>query len=148
MIAPAKDRKYERWRVQIFVVTWLAYAGYYLTRKAFSVAKNELKQPEVLGLTKGQMSVMDGAYSASYALGQFLFGTLGDRFGTRRIILFGMMASILTSVLMGFSYTAMTMGILFALQGLWQSSGWAPLAKNMGQFFSRSERGSVFGLWC
>src|SRR5207237_2305507 len=87
------DRKYERWRWQIFAITWLAYAGYYLTRKAFSVAKNELKKPEVFGLTKGQMSAMDASYSAAYALGQFLWGTLGDRFGTRRIVLLGMMAS-------------------------------------------------------
>jgi OPA family glycerol-3-phosphate transporter-like MFS transporter len=148
MRAPVKNPKYERWRVQIFIVTWLAYAGFYLTRKAFSVAKNELKKPDVLGLTKGQMSAMDGSYSAGYAMGQFLFGTLGDRFGTRRIILFGMLASIVTSVLMGLSYTATAMGVLFALQGIWQSSGWAPLAKNMGQFFSRLERGSILGLWC
>ena len=60
-IRPDKNPKYERWRRQIFAVTWLAYAGYYLTRKAFSVVKNELKKPEVLGLTKGQMSVMDAS---------------------------------------------------------------------------------------
>src|SRR5678816_1418302 len=101
MIAPIKDRKYERWRLQIFIVTWLAYAGFYLTRKAFSVAKNELKKPEVLGLTKAQMSEMDGAYSAVYALGQFFWGTLGDRYGTRRVVSFGMMASIVTAAMMG-----------------------------------------------
>src|SRR6185295_15156262 len=117
-----RNPRYERWRWQIFIVTWLAYGGFYLTRKAFSVAKNELKKPEVLGLTKGQMSAMDGAYSAGYALGQFVFGTLGDRFGTRRIILLGMMASIVTSALMGWSSTPLWMGVLFALQGIWQSS--------------------------
>jgi OPA family glycerol-3-phosphate transporter-like MFS transporter len=144
----AIDAKYRRWRWQIFTITWLAYAGFYLTRKAFSVVKNELKKPEVMGLSKGQMSLMDGAYSAAYAVGQFTWGTLGDRFGTRRVILFGMMASLVTSILMGFSNAAVLMGVLFALQGLWQSSGWAPLAKNMGEFFSRRERGSVLGFWC
>ena len=44
MIGPNKNPKYERWRWQIFGITWLAYAGYYLTRKAFAVAKNELKK--------------------------------------------------------------------------------------------------------
>src|SRR6478736_2999556 len=144
----AKDRKYERWRIQIFSVTWLAYAGFYLTRKAFSVAKNELKKPEQLGLTKNQMSAMDVSYSAGYALGQFVFGALGDRFGSRRIVLLGMMASIITAAWMGVCNSALAMGVLFAFQGVWQSSGWAPLAKNMGQFFSRAERGSILGLWC
>src|SRR5262249_47506013 len=138
----------ERWRWQIFGITWLAYAGYYLTRKAFSVAKNELKRPDLLGLTKSQMSWMDGAFSASYALGQFVWGPLGDKFGPRRIVLLGMFASILTAVLMGLSATALWMGILFALQGFWQASGWPPLSKNMGEFFSRRERGSVMGFWC
>jgi len=29
----------KRWRIQIFAITWLAYAAFYFTRKAFSVAK-------------------------------------------------------------------------------------------------------------
>src|SRR5215831_18985976 len=125
---------YERWRWQIFSITWLAYAGFYLTRKAFAVAKNELKKPEVMGLTLGQMSWIDGANSVAYALGQFMFGTLGDRLGTRVIILVGMLASVIASMLMGCSSTVMLMGILFAIQGLCQSSGWAPLSKNLGEF--------------
>jgi len=141
-------QKYERWRWQIFSITWLAYAGFYLTRKAFSVAKNELKKPEVMGLTLGQMSWIDGANSVAYALGQFMFGTLGDRLGTRVIILVGMLASVIASMLMGCSSTVMLMGILFAIQGLCQSSGWAPLSKNLGEFFSQRERGSIMGFWC
>jgi OPA family sugar phosphate sensor protein UhpC-like MFS transporter len=142
-----KNPKYERWRWTIFGATWLAYAGFYLTRKAFSVAKNELKKPEVLGLTKAQMSAMDGAYSAAYAIGQFFWGPLGDRFGTRKVILFGMMASIVTAAIMGMLNVAWWMGVMFALQGLWQASGWAPLGKNMGEFFSQRERGGIMGFW-
>jgi len=143
-----KNPKYERWRWTIFGVTWLAYAGFYLTRKAFSVAKNELKKPEALGLTKAQMSEMDGAYSAVYALGQFFWGPLGDRYGTRKVVLFGMMASIVTAAIMGTLSTAFWMGVMFAAQGMWQASGWAPLGKNMGEFFSQRERGGVMGFWC
>ena len=29
---------FKRWRIQIFAITWLAYAAFYFTRKAFSVA--------------------------------------------------------------------------------------------------------------
>lgn len=143
-----RNAKFERWRWQIFSITWLAYAGFYLTRKAFSVAKNELKRPEVLGLTKIDMSWMDGYYSAAYALGQFFWGTLGDRLGTRRVVLFGMMASVITCFAMGLTGTVFWMGVLFTLQGLWQSSGWAPLSKNMSEFFSQRERGSIMGFWC
>ena len=35
---------YRRLRWQIFAVTWLAYAGFYLTRKSFPVAKIGIEQ--------------------------------------------------------------------------------------------------------
>ncbi|MBP9900672.1 MAG: MFS transporter [Verrucomicrobiota bacterium] len=146
--SPTRDRRYEFWRWRIFGITWLAYAGFYLTRKAFSVAKNELKKPEVMGMTKADMSWIDGANSVAYALGQFIWGPLGDKFGPRAIVLVGMLASVTTALAMGSSSTVLLMGVLFALQGLCQSSGWAPLTKNVGEFFSRRERGSVMGFWC
>src|SRR5947207_975838 len=93
----SRNPKYERWRRQIFWVTWLAYAGFYLTRKAFSVAKNELKKPEIMGLSVNQMAWIDGANSVAYALGQFLFGTLGDKLGSRTIVVAGMLASVIVS---------------------------------------------------
>src|SRR5215471_11661692 len=141
-------QKYERWRWQIFSITWLSYAGFYLTRKAFSVAKNELRKPGVMGFSIAEMSWIDGANSVAYALGQFLFGTLGDKLGTRVLVMIGMLCSVIVAVAMGRSNTALWMGILFAVQGVCQSSGWAPLSKNVGEFFSRRERGSIMGLWC
>jgi OPA family sugar phosphate sensor protein UhpC-like MFS transporter len=147
-VTPSRNRIYERWRWQIFSITWLAYAGFYLTRKAFSVAKNELKKPEVMGLSKVDMSWIDGANSVAYALGQFIFGSLGDKAGTRIIVLTGMLGSVITSLAMGSSSTVSWLALLFAVQGLCQSSGWAPLAKNVGEFFSQRERGSVMGFWC
>src|SRR5439155_7678033 len=38
-------------------------------------------------------------------------------------------------------------GLFSVVQGLCQSCGWAPLAKNMSTFFSRRERGLVMGFW-
>jgi len=143
-----RNRTYERWRWQIFSITWLAYAGFYLTRKAFSVAKNELRKPEVMGLSVGDMSRIDGANSVAYAVGQFLLCTLGEKVGTRVIVLVGALASVMTAIAMGCSNTVLWMGVLFAIQGFCQSSGWAPLAKNVGEFFSQRERGSIMGFWC
>lgn len=136
------------WQVRIFAVTWVAYAGYYLTRKGLSIAKVELKKPEVLGLSTETLSAIDGGYLTAYAGGQFFWGVLGDRVGTRAVVLLGMAGSIAVAVGMGLSSSALALGILFALQGICQSSGWAPLTKNIGEFFSRSVRGRVMGVWC
>ncbi|HAV64634.1 MAG TPA: MFS transporter [Verrucomicrobiales bacterium] len=143
-----KDPIYERWRWQIFGVTWLAYAGLYLTRKGFSVAKVAIGPDTLIGLSKGQMAAIDTAYNVAYALGQFVFGIGGDRLGTRRVILAGMLVSSLAGAAMGFSSTALMFGIFFGIQGLVQATGWAPLTKNVSHFFSRGERGTIMGLWC
>ena len=148
MAGPTTSGRLLSWQVQIFAVTWLAYAGYYLTRKGLSIAKVELKKPEVMGLSTETLSLVDGGYLAAYAGGQFLWGILGDRVGTRAVVLAGMAGSVAVAIGMGLSSSALALGLLFALQGICQSSGWAPLAKNIGEFFSRSVRGRVMGVWC
>lgn len=141
------DARYSHWRWRIFGVTWLAYAGFYLTRKSFAVAKVDLKDPEVMGLGKAELAWMDGGYLALYAAGQFAWGMCGDRYGTRRVVLAGMMGSVLVGALMGTSSVVTLMGVLLCLQGVCQSTGWAPLSKNIANFFSQRERGRVMGFW-
>ncbi len=145
---PNRNPLYERWRWQVFGITWLAYAGFYMTRKSFSVAKIELSGEDSMGLSIGQMAWIDTAYLTAYAIGQFVWGITGDKFGTRKVILCGMMASVITAFLMGASTLTVALGVLFCIQGICQSTGWAPLAKNIGHFFSQKERGRVMGWWC
>jgi sugar phosphate permease len=58
------------------------------------------------------------------------------------------MASVLTAIFMGASSLMIMLGILFCFQGVCQSTGWAPLTKNIGNFFSQKERGRMMGFWC
>ena len=139
--------RYERWRWQVFGVTWLTYFGYYLTRKTFSVAKIGMEQDPAIDISRSDMAWIDGAYLVAYAIGQFAAGILGDRAGTRKVVLLGMFGSALAAAAMGASSITVLLGILFGLQGLCQSTGWAPLMKNVGNFFSQRERGTVIGLW-
>jgi OPA family sugar phosphate sensor protein UhpC-like MFS transporter len=154
---------YRIWRLRIFIITWMAYAGFYLTRKGFSVAKIILAEPDGMGATKEELALVDGAYLTAYAVGQFIWGMSGDRFGTRIVILTGMLVSVLAAVAMGASSSIapllpalswldlsrpiVVLGVLFCIQGLCQSTGWAPLSKNVGQFYSQPERGIVMGFW-
>jgi len=94
------------------------------------------------------MSRIDGAFLMAYAIGQFACGIAGDKFGTRRVVLAGMLGSVIAAAAMGASSLTLAFGALFFIQGLCQSTGWAPLSKNLGNFFSRRERGVVMGLWC
>src|SRR5215218_10766450 len=79
-------RIYSRWRIQIFAITWLAYAGFYLTRKSFAVAKIGLQRDPGIQMSNAEMGFIDGAYLTAYAIGQFVFGMAGDRLGPRRVV--------------------------------------------------------------
>ncbi len=142
-----KDPKYEFWRLRIFGITWLAYAGFYLTRASFSVAKIGILEDPSLSLTTENMGVIDGLYLTAYAVGQFVWGMLGDKVGTRKIVLLGLSGSIITGFAMGVSSIMLALGVFALLQGLSQSTGWAPLAKNITNWFSLRERGVVMGWW-
>lgn len=142
-----KNPKYEFWRMRIFGITWLAYVGFYLTRASFSVAKIGILEDPNLSLTTENMGVIDGLYLTAYAVGQFVWGMLGDKVGTRKIVLLGLLMSIIAGFAMGVSSMMLAFGVFALLQGLSQSTGWAPLTKNITNWFSLKERGVVMGWW-
>ena len=143
----AKDPRFQRWRAIIFGITWLAYVGFYFTRRSFPVAKIGILEDPAIEITRTSLGWIDGLYGVAYALGQFLWGMCGDRFGPRKVVLAGMFLSVITAVAMGMSSTVILFGALFFFQGLCQSTGWAPLTKNVSYWFSRRERGRTYGFW-
>ncbi len=141
-------KTYAAWRLRIFGITWLAYASYYLVRKPFSIAKVAIVNDPRITLSKFQMAEIDTAYQIAYCLGQFVWGPLGDRLGTRRIVIVGLSVAIVAAGMSGLS-SALSMFVVFAvIQGAAQSTGWSPLIKNMSWWFSFRERGTIMGVWC
>ncbi|MBK5512851.1 MULTISPECIES: MFS transporter [unclassified Pseudomonas] len=137
----------KRWRVQIFAITWLAYAAFYFTRKAFSVAKLGIGEDPTFLLDKMAMANLDAIYLAAYAIGQFTWGILADRFGPRVVVLGGLLISAAAAVVMGSFATLPIFATCMLIQGLAQSTGWSGLCKNLGSFFPAEQRGRVLGLW-
>ncbi len=142
------DPRYERWRWRIFGITWLIYASFYLTRQSFSVAKVALPFAPGVSLTRKNLGDIDSTYLIVYMLGQFLFGPLGDRFGPRRILLFGLGLSVAAAVGFGLSTTLAAFLLFAVLQGIAQGTGWSNTTKTMSSWFSVNERGRVIGWWC
>jgi sugar phosphate permease len=140
--------RYERLRRQTFAITWLVYAGYYLTRQSFSVAKDALEADPLVHLLRREMGLIDSAYLAVYSLGQFVFGPLSDRFGPRRILILGMSLSMIAAAGFGLSTTLAAFLACAILQGIAQSTGWTATSKAMSSWFFVGERGRVLGWWC
>ncbi|MFC6336655.1 MFS transporter [Pseudomonas sp. CCM 7891] len=146
-LSPFKISSRKRWRLQIFAITWLAYAAFYFTRKAFSVAKLGIGDDPDFMMEKAVMANLDALYLGAYAIGQFTWGILADRFGPRIVVFGGLLISALAAAAMGTFATLPIFATCMVVQGLAQSTGWSGLCKNIGSFFATHERGQVFGLW-
>lgn len=140
------SRKYTAYRIRSFAILWLVYAGYYLTRKNYAVAKSGLM--DSMGLTEAQIGLIGGGFLAAYAVGMFVSGMMSDRFGARVMLVFGMVLSATASLFFGFTPSLALMILLWTANGLFQSTGWPASVKSMSQWFSVRERGKVMGLFC
>ncbi len=134
-----------RHRNLVWGATWLAYATYYLGRKGFGAAKHRLKEA---GLMDTQLlGVVDTAYLAAYALGQFGSGALGDRVGARRLVGFGLLASAALCAACGSVSAALPFLLFFTLNGAAQATGWPGTTRAMAEWTTPQNRGAVMGLW-
>lgn len=139
------NREIRFWRYRIFILSWLAYAGFYLCRKNFSIAMPLLDRD--LGFTKDNFATVLFFYSLFYALGQFYNGFLSDKFGPRLVVGVGLFLSVLANIFLGFGATLLVFGFLLCINGTGQSTGWSGTVKNMAPWFRRKERGIVMSWW-
>jgi sugar phosphate permease len=133
------------WRWRIFAITWLAYAGFYLCRKNLSVTMPLLASD--LGYSNLQLANVVFGYSLLYSLGQFGFGVLADRFGSRFIVGLGLFVAVVSNLLLGFASSIALLTLLACVNGMGQSAGWPGLVKTMASWFQHRERGVVMAWW-
>lgn len=130
---------------QVFIASWLAYAGFYFCRKNFSIAMPMLTSD--MGMTKLQIANIIAVYSFVYMAGQFINGFLSDRFGSKRIVTYGLLMAVASNLLMGFAWGAWTFTGLMIINGYGQSTGWSGLVKMMSDWFKQEIRGIVMSWW-
>jgi sugar phosphate permease len=126
-------------------VSWLAYATSYLGRKNFGAVKKLLERE--LGLTTSELGLIDTAFLGAYAIGQFGSGVLADRVGSRWIVGFGLLGSAVACFACGSSGTAAALVVWFAVNGLFQSTGWPGTTRVVAEWTQPERRGRVMSLW-
>ncbi len=137
-----KDFRY--WRKRILITTWLTYSAFYLCRVNMSVAIPGIMAE--FGLSKTLMGGVLTALFTTYAIGQFINGQLGDKFGARKLVTLGIFASAILNFIFGFSTGLTAMIIIWGLNGYLQSMGWAPTVKTIANWFPPGMRGKVGGI--
>lgn len=130
---------------QVFGLTWLAYASFYLCRKNIGVLMPAFEGD--LHMAKHALANMLFAYGVAYAGGQFLAGPLADRWGPRRVVVAGMVVSAAaTAAMAGFEGMGAFI-VCQAINGLAQACGWPGLLRVMTHWFTAARRGQVMAWW-
>jgi sugar phosphate permease len=126
------------WRGRVFTSAWILYAGYYMCRKDIDLAQ---------GKAVSSLAVTLACFGITYALGQFVGGSLADRLGGGKTALAGASISMLCTLLL-VVYSGSRLALLLQLgNGFGQGFGWPSLLKMLGAWFHREERDRVLGWW-
>lgn len=142
---------FRRYRLQLFVATWLSYFGFYVVRKVYAIVKLPLK--EHFGLDDIQVAWPWTIYLITYMLGQFLAAWLGRRAESRKILIWGMGVAAACNLALGvlvdrqvaspFLWMCVTMGVF----GVAQATGWPHNVALFANWTRKAERGTLFAVW-
>ncbi len=143
--------QFRRYRLQLFVATWLSYFGFYVVRKVYAVVKLPLK--EHFGFDDLQVAWPWTIYLVTYMLGQFLAAGLGRRFESRRILTIGMCVAAAANFVIGFlvdgesSRVFLWMCVTMGIFGIAQATGWPHNVALFANWTRKAERGTLFAIW-
>jgi OPA family glycerol-3-phosphate transporter-like MFS transporter len=139
---PERYRSY-RWRMM--ASAFGGYAGFYIVRKNFSLAKPYLIRS--LHLTTGDVGLIGATLDVAYGISKFVMGSLSDRSNPRYFMSTGLILSGLINIFFGRLTTVWAMAFWWFLNGWFQGMGWAPCARTLTHWFSDRERGTKFAIW-
>ncbi|PSS08169.1 Glycerol-3-phosphate transporter 5 [Actinidia chinensis var. chinensis] len=99
-----------------------------------------------------RLGELDLAFLSAYSAGMYFAGHLGDRMDLRVFLAIGMLGSGVMTVVLGFGYflDVHDFGFFVVVQvvcGLFQSIGWPCVVAVVGNWFGKSKRGLIMGLW-
>ncbi|XP_052283911.1 sugar phosphate exchanger 3-like isoform X3 [Dreissena polymorpha] len=160
-----------------FILTFSSYALFHATRKTFSNVKSTISsewsstpgnethcnKPDKLWTAhhmygksddaETYLGVLDAVFMIAYAVGLYISGVLGDRYELRKVLSIGMCSTAVMVFVFGcvfewtHFYNQYLYVIVWILNGLLQSTGWPTVVAVMGNWFGKSSRGFVLGVW-
>ncbi|XP_062338807.1 sugar phosphate exchanger 3 [Osmerus eperlanus] len=99
------------------------------------------------------LGALDTIFLFSYAVGLYVSGVIGDRLNLRYVLCCGLCGSAVVECVFGTVtewlgvYSVPLYCCLWTLNGLLQSAVWPCVVAVMANWFGKSGRGCVFGLW-
>ena len=132
-----------QWR--ILFATMFCYLFFYTGRQTFGFAIPGIEQE--LGLSKTTLGWAGTCLLWAYALGQSINGNLGDKYGGRRMMSMGAVASCGLNWAVSFGTSVGSLLVPWTMNGYFQAMGWAPGSRVLSNWWGPAERGKVYGLY-
>ncbi len=145
IVAPEPPPNLRQWQWRVFALLWGAYASYYLCRVNFAVAQPAILR-EFPDWTNAKIGAIPSIYAIFYAAGQIINGTIGQRYGTRRMITLALLVAAVTNLLFSQASSYNAMLVLWAINGFGQSAGWSLVVQTISNWNTSQRRGTVIGL--
>lgn len=107
------------------------YGLFYLGRVNISVALPLLAVE--LNVGRAEVGILGTVFFWTYALGNFLWGEVGNHVRPFRVIGLGLLVSAIVNLVFGFQASLAAMLALWGVNGLAQAAGWSPMVRILAE---------------
>lgn len=132
----AENRKQKTLIMVLLCLGWMVNT---FDRIAINVAVIPISKE--FGLTETQVGLVISSFFLSYAIMQPIGGSLADRFGSRKVILFSLIAWSIFTILTGMAWSFLSLIVLRFLFGIGEGSYPSASQVSLAETFPQKERG-------
>ncbi len=122
---------------RIVGVIWITYALFYLGRVNFSVVLPALVL--ALDASRAEVGALGTVFFWVYGIFHFISGEVGSRVSPFRMVCAGLLVIALVNIAFAFQTSLLPMLILWGINGIGQSAGWAPMFRILAERLDRSQ---------
>ncbi|MFM8322036.1 MAG: MDR family MFS transporter [Chloroflexota bacterium] len=102
---------------------------------------------EKFGVGMTEAGLVSGSFSLFGLIGSFAGGAFSDKFGRKALLLFGLVVSGLSSLLMGFATSLSMIYAVSVVVGVLSSVGWPAQSAMVADMLPESQRADGFGIF-
>lgn len=129
-----KDRRKAGAMVFLFSLTYMVS---YITRINYGAIISEMQT--ATGFSNELLSMALTGSSVTYGVGQIVSGMAGDRIAPKKLVLFGLLVTVLMNLLIPLCGNPLQMTFVWSINGFAQSFMWPPIVKIMAEVLSESD---------
>ena len=116
---------------------WITYALFYLGRVNFSVVLPALAV--ALDASRAEVGALGTVFFWVYGIFHFISGQIGSHLSPFRMVCAGLLIIALVNIAFAFQTSLLMMLILWGINGIGQSAGWAPMFRILAERLDRSQ---------